>query len=98
MSQGVDQDEFARAMIGLRGGTVFNGERTQARAGAMVGDQYSLGRVRTMEDRLAELDEITLDRLNAYLARRDSPVPTVVTVGPEPIGPDFEEETPLCHH
>ena len=98
MSHGVEQEEFARAMIGLRGGTVFNGERTQARAAALVGDQYSLGRVRTMEDRLEELDAITLERLNDYLARRVSPVPTVVTVGPEPIGPDFEEETPLCHH
>jgi predicted Zn-dependent peptidase len=97
MKDGVSIDEFTRAMAGLRGSTVFNGERTQARAAAMVTDQYNLGAARSMEDRLAQLDSVTLDDLNAYLTGRVDPVPTIVTVGPELLRPDFEEEPPLCH-
>ncbi|MCH2133875.1 MAG: insulinase family protein [Phycisphaerales bacterium] len=97
MRSGVDDEEFARAMKGMRGSTVFNGERIQARSAALVGDIYAIGRARTMDERLGELDSVDRDRLNAYLEARPAPVPTIVTVGSESLGPDFAEEPPLCH-
>ena len=96
MQEGISEEEFDRAMVGLRGSTVFNGERTQARAAALVGDFYALGRVRSMEDRLEELANVSLEDVNAYLRDRARPEPTIVTVGREALAADFETEPPLC--
>ncbi|MDG2423315.1 MAG: pitrilysin family protein [Phycisphaerales bacterium] len=96
MQEGVDQEEFDRAKVGLRGSTVFGGERMPARAAALVNDQYTLGEARSMEERLAEIDQVDLDQLNAYLSRRTPSDRTIVAVGPEPPGEGFEAEEPLC--
>ena len=70
--------------------------RRMARAAALVGDYYALGRVRTMNDRLAELESVTLEDVNGYLAERERPNPTIVTVGQEALSADFEREPALC--
>ena len=67
-----------------------------ARAAALVNDQYTLGEARSMEERLAEIDQVDLDQLNAYLSRRTPSDRTIVAVGPEPPGEGFEAEEPLC--
>ncbi len=79
--EGVRDDEFTRAVLGLKSHLIMQGESTTARASAIGQDQYRLGRVRTLEQMALEIDSITVDRLNAYLAARDLGEFTTSTIG-----------------
>lgn len=76
------EEEFQRARVGLKSRIVFGGESTGARAGALANDYRKLGRCRTLEERLAEIDAITLPALRQYLASTDRGEATVLTLGP----------------
>lgn len=78
----ITPDEFARAVVGMKTGLVFSGESTAARAAALAADQRRLGRPRSLAELTARIDALTLDDVNAYLARRELGALTVVTLGP----------------
>lgn len=79
---GPTPEEFERARVGLKSRLVFGGESTAARAGALANDYRKLGRCRTLEDRLAEVDAVTMDDLKAHLASFDRGKETILTLGP----------------
>jgi predicted Zn-dependent peptidase len=79
---GIDKSEFDRAIVGMKSRVVMSGESTGARAGALAGDYHLLGRPRTLEEITEAIDALTLERVNAYLARRRLGEMTVVTIGP----------------
>lgn len=78
----VTQGEFERAVVGMKSRLVMSGESTSARAGALARDVYKLGRARSLDEMAAEVDAVTLDAVNAYLAERSLGRMTVVTLGP----------------
>lgn len=78
----VTSDELARAREGLLSRLVFSGESTGARAGALAADLRRLGRPRTLEELADRIRRVTLDELNAYLARRQPGRLTIQTLGP----------------
>lgn len=82
---GVEQDEFERAVVGLKSRIVMQGESTSARASAIAQDEFLLGRPRTLDDCAAEIDAVTLDGLNAFLAENKPGEMTTVTIGPQPL-------------
>ncbi len=84
------QEEFDRAVAGLKSRIVFGGESTSARAGAMANDYRKLGRCRSLEERVAEIDAVTLDALRAHLASFDRGNATVLTLGPSLAGASRE--------
>lgn len=77
----ITRDEFDRALIGIKSGLVMSGESTGARAGALAGDQFRLGRPRTLDEVAERYASIRLDEVNAYLSRRALGEVTVVTLG-----------------
>ncbi|RMH24435.1 MAG: insulinase family protein [Planctomycetota bacterium] len=79
---GIDESEFRRAVTGLKSSLVMSGESTAARASALAGDWFTLGRPRTLAERLAEIDAVTLDALNAYAAKRTLGELTIASIGP----------------
>lgn len=79
----VTPEEFRRAVAGLKSGLVFSGESTDARASALAYDLFRLGRPRSLAEIAAEIDAVTLDRLNEYVASRQMGRVTVQTLGPE---------------
>ena len=83
----VTPEEFQRALIGFKSGLVFSGESTSARASAIAGDTRRLGRARSLGEIADRLDSITLDEVNAYLARRRLGALTIQTLGPAPLNP-----------
>ena len=83
LSLGVESDEYERAVVGMKSRLVMQGESTNARARAIVGDQYIYGQPRTLEQWAALVDAITLDRLNNFVKANAPGAMTVVTVGPE---------------
>lgn len=82
MREGIKPDEFGRAVIGLKSQLVMSGESTSARSAALGYDYFRLSRTRTLHEITAAVDAITLDQLNAYLARRDFGDFTIVSIGP----------------
>ncbi|MEL6397095.1 MAG: insulinase family protein, partial [Planctomycetota bacterium] len=83
----ITRDEYDRARVGLKSRLVFSGESTSARAGSLAGDWYRLGRTRTLEERAAEVDAVSLEELNAYAAGLDMGRLTIQTVGPRALTP-----------
>lgn len=74
-------EEFERARVGLKSRIVFGGESTSARAGALTSDYRKLARCRTLEERVAEIDAVTLPDLCEYLAEFERGEATVLTLG-----------------
>lgn len=85
LSRGATREEYDRAKVGLKSRLVMSGESTPARAGAIGGDHFRLGRLRTLDEIAAEIDAVSFDRLNDYLAARDFAAQTIVTVGSAPL-------------
>jgi predicted Zn-dependent peptidase len=85
LCDGITQPELDRAKIGLKAGTIMQGESTSARCGAIAHDFFMRGRIRDLDEIEREIDALTLDRVNGYL-RDHKPGPfTIVTVGPKPL-------------
>lgn len=82
LSLGATADEFSRAIVGIKSRLVMQGESTGARAHAIAADQHILGRPRTLDELAAEVDAVTLVKLNDYLKTHPPGEMTVVTVGP----------------
>ncbi len=85
LSDGVNEAEFSRALVGMKSSLVMQGESTRARANAIVFDQFNYGRARTLEELAALVDSVTLEKLNAFVAEHRPGDMTVVTIGPEPL-------------
>lgn len=66
---GITPDEFARARTGLKSRVVMQGESAAARASSLAGDLFRLGTVRSLGDMAAAFDALTLDAVNAAVAR-----------------------------
>lgn len=86
---GITPDEFRRAKVGLKSRLVMQGESTAARAAAIGSDWYRLGRCRSLAELSREVDEVSFERLNAWIAasmggawRRSA---TLCTVGKAPL-------------
>ena len=79
---GVTQAEFDRAVVGMKSNLVMSGESTSARAAALASDWFRVGRPRSLEERAADVDALTLEQVNDYVNRRDLGEITVVTIGP----------------
>lgn len=78
----ITPEEFQRAVIGMKSGLIFSGESTSARAGSLASDMRRLGRPRSLDEIAQRIDTITLDEVNAYVAKRKMGTLTVQTVGP----------------
>lgn len=97
LTAGVEPEEFHRATVGLKSHLIMQGESTAARAAALGYDEFRLGRARTLEELAASIDAITLDQLQAYLARRKFGPFTVVSVGPVGLSlPQDQAAAPVC--
>lgn len=85
LAKGITADELERARISMKSRVIMQGESSGARAGALVYDFYHRGRTRTLADLKGQIESITLDAVNAHLAKNPMGQLTVVTIGPEPL-------------
>lgn len=83
----ITQDEFDRAVVGMKARLVFAGESTGARAGALATDFHRLGRARTLDEIAAQIDRVSLGQLNEYARRRSLGRTTIQTLGPAALTP-----------
>ncbi|MEM6749944.1 MAG: pitrilysin family protein [Planctomycetota bacterium] len=82
LSEGFDDGEFERAVVGMKSRLVMQGESTGARAEAIAGDLFLRGRPRPLDERSAEVDALTPKALREFVAQRTVDDLTVVAVGP----------------
>jgi len=83
----ITQEEFDRAITGMKTNIVFSGESSGARAATIVSDYRRLGRPRTLDEITREVSSISLEQVNDYLARRRMGRITVQTLGPTELVP-----------
>jgi predicted Zn-dependent peptidase len=88
LKSGITKEEFDRTIHTMKARTVMRGESTAARAGALWGDLYALEKTRSLDDRLKEINNVTFEEVNEWLARRTFGKLTFVAVGPEHITAD----------
>jgi predicted Zn-dependent peptidase len=82
LHRGVTQQELDRAKIGLKASVIMDGESTSARSGSIAYDFFMRGRMRTLDEIKAAIDEVSLTRVNDYLSQSKPEDFTIVTVGP----------------
>lgn len=85
LSQGVDESEFQRAIVGIKSQLVMQGESSSARSRAIASDVFLIGRPRSLDEHSAAVDAMTLDQLNAYVESNVLENMTIVTLGPDPL-------------
>jgi predicted Zn-dependent peptidase len=73
------------AVVGLKSKLVMQGESTGARANAIAFDQLLIGRPRTLDELHDEVEAVTLDSLNAFLASHKPQQFSALTIGPKPL-------------
>ena len=83
LKMGVTADEFTRAKQQLKSRTVMRGESTSARASALWGDQFVLEKTRTLQEKLDEIEQTTLEEVNTWLGKMLIGSMTFVAVGPK---------------
>jgi predicted Zn-dependent peptidase len=85
LQEGITQDEFDRAIIGMKSRTIMQGDSSAARAGSLAYDFYHRGRTRTLEEMRDLIESVTLAKVNNFLAANPIKNITVVTLGPTPL-------------
>lgn len=85
LGEGVEPDELARARTQLKSALVMQGESTTARANALAGDWYHLGRLRSLDEISDAIDAVTREEVLAYLHEFPAEQFTLLVVGPDPL-------------
>ncbi len=88
LTQGISPGELERVKAQYKSSTIMEQESSMSRSVSLVSDWYHLGRVRSLEEIMAEIDALTVDEMNAYLAAHPPGDWTIVTLGPEPLNVD----------
>lgn len=83
----ITESEFHRAKIGMKSNVVFHSESTAGRAAGLSGDQRRLGRARSLDEILRNLESVTLEEVNAHLAGFKLAGVTLQTLGPKELTP-----------
>lgn len=82
LKDGIEQDELDRAIVGMKSRVIMQGESAAARAGAIAYDFYHRGKPRSLDEIRAQIEAVSLKRVNDFLASHPPGALTVVTIGP----------------
>jgi predicted Zn-dependent peptidase len=85
LQDGLTSEELDRAKVGLKSALIMQSESSSSRAGAIGGDFYKLGRIRSLDEIKAGIDAVTLESLRTFLDQRGSWGFTAATMGPKSI-------------
>lgn len=85
LRDGIPDEELDRVTAGLKTSLIMQQESTGARAGAMAGEWYHLGRVRPLDEVQAAIDGTTPAKVLDFLDRFPARGFTVVTLGEKPL-------------
>lgn len=81
LHEGVSGEELERARTGVLSSLVMQGESSGARAGSSARSTFLLGKPSSLDEVKAVIDAITLEDVNTYLAAKDRPKATIMSLG-----------------
>jgi predicted Zn-dependent peptidase len=82
LCEGISEEEIERAKVGLKSVLILQSESSSSRAGAIGGDYYMLGRVRSLDEIKNKIEQTTVDSVLGFLRSNRFRDFTVVTIGP----------------
>ena len=85
LADGITKEELDRAKVGLKSSLILHSESSSSRAGAIGGDYYMLGRVRTLDEIKDAIEETTVESVTAFLNENKFEDFTAVTIGPKQV-------------
>jgi predicted Zn-dependent peptidase len=85
LADGIQPAELDRLKARTKSALIMQQESSGARAGAIAGDWYHLGRVRTMDEIDTVIGGLTCESINAYLREHPPRDFTIVTLGSQPL-------------
>jgi predicted Zn-dependent peptidase len=85
LSEAITEEEIARAKVGLKSALILQSESSSSRAGAIGGDYYVLGRVRSLDEIKDKIERTTVDSVLTFLRNNKFKDFTVVTIGPKEV-------------
>lgn len=85
LEEGITSDELRRLRVQVRTDLMLQQESCRARASAIAGDWFHLGRVRSLEEINQHVGQLTVDRMNRFLADHPPREFDLVTLGPQPL-------------
>jgi predicted Zn-dependent peptidase len=85
LREGISEEEIARAKVGLKSSLILHSESSSSRAGAIGGDYYILGRVRSLDEIKDKIEATSAQSVLGFL--QDNPFDdfTIVTIGPKQV-------------
>jgi predicted Zn-dependent peptidase len=83
LSEGISEEELARAKVGLKSSIIMQSESSSSRAGRIGGDYYLLGRVRSLDEIKNKIEQTTVDSVLDFLRNNKFKDFTAVTIGPK---------------
>jgi predicted Zn-dependent peptidase len=83
LGKGIEQGELDRLKARIKSGLIMQQESTSSRSGAIARDWYHLGRVRSLEELGSQVDALTAEAINDYLAAHPPSDFTFATLGPQ---------------
>jgi len=85
LGEGISQEEIDRAKVGLKSSLILQSESSSSRAGAIGGDYYILGRIRSLDEIKDKIEQTTVDSVLGFLRTNRFKDFTVVTIGPRQV-------------
>jgi predicted Zn-dependent peptidase len=85
LSEGIEAGELDRLKARIKSSLIMQQESTSARSALLTRDWYFLGRVRTLDEVEAIVDDLSAEKINRYLAAHRPERFTIVTLGPQPL-------------
>ncbi len=85
LKKGAFQDEFERAKTRIKTGLIIQGESSISRALSLTQDWFFIGKIISVDERLREIETVTLAKLNEHLQKWAPHEFTVVTLGRNPL-------------
>ena len=85
LSVEISKEEIERAKVGLKASLILQSESTSSRAGAIGGDYYILGRVRSLDEIKNKIEATSVDSVLGFLRSNKFKDFTVVTIGPKKV-------------
>jgi predicted Zn-dependent peptidase len=83
LSEGISDEEIARAKVGLKSALILQSESSSSRASAIGYDYYMLGRVRSLDEIKDRIEATSVDSVLDFLRKNKFKDFTVVTIGPQ---------------
>lgn len=82
---GITEAELGRLKVQVRSSLVMQQESSRSRAASISSDLFHLGRARTLDEINQLINDLTVERINDYLATHPPEKFNLVTLGPNPL-------------